>query len=229
MVPKDYYIILGVSRSESHAGIHEAFRKLAKKYHPDLGGSEAADKFREIAQAYETLSNPEQRRTYDQTLRWGENLLQSEPLRQARREGGYRPEPLIPQPMSVPRDFQSIRPSFDELFGRMRRNFTGIEVPKGEQIEELNIELILSPREAAQGVVAPIAVPIFHRCFLCHGSGRDWLCPCMECRGQGMIEEQAAVSVRIPAMVRDRTIFELPIDGLGLRNFFLRLHIRIST
>jgi len=55
------YIILGVFRTESSAGI-------AKKHHPDLGGPESTDTFQEIAQAYEILSDPEQRRTYDQTL-----------------------------------------------------------------------------------------------------------------------------------------------------------------
>jgi molecular chaperone DnaJ len=101
MVKRDYYIILGVSRSESFAGIHEAFRKLAKKYHPDLGGPEATETFQEIAQAYEILSDPEQRRTYDQTLRRRESFLQSEPLEQTRRQGSYQPEPLVPKPMSI--------------------------------------------------------------------------------------------------------------------------------
>jgi hypothetical protein len=49
MVKRDYYIILGVSRSESSAGIHEAFRKLAKKHHPDRGGPAATETFQEIA------------------------------------------------------------------------------------------------------------------------------------------------------------------------------------
>jgi molecular chaperone DnaJ len=229
MVKRDYYIILGVSRSESRAGIREAFRKLAKKYHPDLGGPEATETFREIAQAYETLSDPEQRRTYDQILRRGESFLRSEPLEQARRQGRYQPEPLVPQQMSILHDFQTIRPSFDALFDRMLRNFTGIEVPKGDQIEDLNIEVILSPLEAARGVVAPIGVPVFEPCSVCHGSGRDWLFSCMACGGQGMIEQETTVSVHIPPMVRDRTIIEVPIEGLGVHNFCLRLHIRISS
>jgi len=229
MVKKDCYIVLGVSRSESPAGIHEAFRKLAKKYHPDFGGSEATEKFREIAQAYEVLSNPAQRRTYDQTLRREEGFSQAERLEHERREGRYRPEPLVPQPMSVLHDFQTIRPSFDELFGRILRNFTGLEVPKGERIEDLNIEVILSPLEAARGAVAPIGISGFQRCFLCHGSGRDWLFPCLECGGRGMIEQETTVSLYIPPMVRDRTIIEAPIQGPGIHNLFLRLHIRICS
>jgi DnaJ-class molecular chaperone len=228
MVKRDYYIILGISRSESSAGIHEAFRRLAKKYHPDLSGPEATETFQEISQAYNTLSDPEQRRSYDQTLRQRESFLRSEPLEEAGRQGRYRPEPLVPQPMSILHDFQTIRPSFDALFDRMLRNFTGIEVSKGERIEDLNVEVVLSPPEAARGVLAPIGVPVFRPCSLCSGSGRDWLAPCMACGGQGMIEHEMTVPVRIPPMVRDRTVIEVPIEGLGIHNFFLRLHIRIS-
>jgi hypothetical protein len=77
-----------------------------------------------------------------------------------KRQGRYRPAPLIPEPVSILHDFQTIRPSFDALFDRVLRNFTGIEVPKGERIEDLNIEVVLSPLEAARGVVAPIGVPV---------------------------------------------------------------------
>jgi molecular chaperone DnaJ len=226
MVKKDYYIILGVSRSESSAGIHEAFRKLAKKYHPDLGGAETTETFREIAQAYETLSDPEQRRTYDQTLR-RQGVLRSEPLG-ATRQPRYQPEPLVPQPMSILHDFQTIRPSFDALFDRILRNFSGIGVTKAERIEDLNIEVILTPLEAARGVVAPIEVPVFGTCWTCQGTGREWLFPCLACGGQGMIEEHEVVSVRIPPGVRDRSVIEMPIEGLGIHNLYLRLRIRIS-
>jgi molecular chaperone DnaJ len=229
MVKRDYYIILGVSRSESRAGIREAFRKLAKKYHPDLGGPEATETFREIAQAYETLSDPEQRRTYDQTLRRAESFLRSEPLEEARRQGSYQPEPLVPKPMSILHDFQTIRPSFDALFDRILRNFSGIRVAKAECLEDLNIDIILTPMEAARGVVAAIGVPVFHICWSCQGTGREWLFPCTGCAGQGMIEEHQTVSARIPPGVRDRDIIELPIEGFGIHNFYLRLHIRISA
>jgi DnaJ-class molecular chaperone len=228
MVKRDYYIILGVSRSESPAGIHEAFRKLAKQYHPDLGGPEMTETFREIAQAYEILSGPEQRKTYDQTLRRRESLFRPEPLEEVTRQPRYQPEPLVPEPMSILHDFQTIRPSYDALFDRLLRNFSGIGVPKAERIEDLNIEVILSPVEAAGGVVAPIEVPVFGTCWSCQGTGRDWLFPCMACGGQGMIEEHETVSVRIPPGIRDRSVIELPIEGLGIHNFYLRLHIRIS-
>ena len=121
-----------------------------------------------------------------------------------------------------------LHPHYEPLFERFLRNFTGERVPKGERLESLNIEVILSPEEAAQGVVVPIAVPVFYNCRQCGGSGRDWLFPCIDCNAQGIFEQEATVSFRIPPMTPDRAVIEMPIRGLGIQNFYLRLHIRIS-
>jgi curved DNA-binding protein len=69
MATKNFYDILGVSRDASQDEIKKSFRKLAQKYHPDAGGDE--QKFKEISEAYETLSNPEKRKEYDQILMFG--------------------------------------------------------------------------------------------------------------------------------------------------------------
>ena len=66
---KTFYDVLGVERNASDEEIKKAFRKLAVKYHPDRGGDEA--KFKEISEAYETLSNPDKRKEYDQMLMFG--------------------------------------------------------------------------------------------------------------------------------------------------------------
>lgn len=82
-VKKDYYLILGVCRSESTEGIKSAFRKLAKRYHPDKSGPEGTRRFQDIAEAYEVLSHPEARRRYT------ERLLSSE---RASRRARFAPE-----------------------------------------------------------------------------------------------------------------------------------------
>jgi hypothetical protein len=128
--------------------------------------------------------------------------------------------------MSVLRGFQTIEPSFEALFERFLRNFTGIGVPKGERLEGLNVDVILSPDGAARGGVAPLGVPVFSPCPLCGGSGRDWLFPCTYCQEQGMVEEEETVRIRIPPMVRDGTILEVPIRGLGIHNFYSVRSIR---
>ena len=61
----DYYEILGVDRNASDDDIRKAYRKMSRKYHPDLAGAEFEDKFKEVNNAYEVLSNPEKRRMYD--------------------------------------------------------------------------------------------------------------------------------------------------------------------
>src|ERR1035437_9134308 len=64
---KDYYGILGVERNADADGIKKAYRKLAHKYHPDVSKDPAGEeKFKEVAEAYETLKNPEKRASYDQ-------------------------------------------------------------------------------------------------------------------------------------------------------------------
>jgi len=226
MIKKDYYVILGVPRSESPAGIHDAFRRLAKLHHPDLGGPETTEAFQEIAQAYEVLSDPEQRITYDRTLRQSETFLRPGPLEQSRPQARYRPEPLVPQPISILHDFETIRLSFDALFDCVLRDYSGGGPIEAEPIKDLNIGVIVSPMEAASGMVARIEIPGFRTCWSCHGTGREWLFSCVACTGRGLIEQHQTVSVRIPPGIRDQCVIERPI-GSGMCNFYLRLHIRI--
>lgn len=225
MATKDYYLILGVSRGENVRGIQEAFRELAKRYHPDRAGPSATSQFQDIQEAYEVLSDPEKRSVYNHQLHEDEIRIESRPDPIFSRR---QPEPLIPRRRSVLRDFETIRPGFEPLFERFVRNFTGEDIPKGERLEALNVELLLSPEEAARGLTVPVGVPVFYRCPQCGGSGREWLFPCLDCHGQGTIEEEETVRIRIPAMIRDRAVVEVPIHGLGIHNFFLRLYIRIS-
>jgi molecular chaperone DnaJ len=225
---KNYYVILGIPRNESVAGVHEAFRVLAKRYHPDVAGPESAEHFRNLVEAYEHLSDAQLRAKHNHSLQESEQTEFSTATPFVSR-GTQRPEPLVPQALSILRTFEKFRPSYDEVIDRFVRNFTGIGIPKSERIEDLNLEVILSPEEAAQGGVVPISVPTFHPCPLCRGSGRDWLFPCSYCLGEGMIEEEQSIGVKIPPLVRDRTIFEVPISGLGIHNFHIRLHFRIAA
>src|SRR6267142_1743795 len=188
MARKDYYLILGVSRGENLRSIQEAFRELAKRYHPDRAGPQGTRRFQDVQEAYEVLSNPEKRKMHNHELEQEEIKTHSQPEPIFSRSR-YRPEPLVPQPMSVLHDFETIRPSFEPLFERFLRNFTGERVPKSERLESLNVEVILSPEEATRGVVVPIAIPVFYTCPQCGGSGRDWLFPCIDCNAQGIFEQ----------------------------------------
>ncbi len=228
MITKDYYAILGVATTESPSGIRAAFRELVKRYHPDRIGSRGTSVLQDIIEAYQVLSDPEQRKLYNQGLRRAEGgvVAHPTPIRSGQRR---QPEPLVPEPMSVLQGFQEIHPSVEALFARFLRNFTGLGVPKGERVEALQVEITLTPDEAMRGGLIALGVPFFSPCPVCGGSGRAWLFPCMHCREQGRVGGEKAVRLYIPPMVRDGAVMETPIEGLGIHNFYLHLSIRIAA
>jgi len=73
-----------------------------------------------------------------------------------------------------------------------------------------------------------VGIPVFVHCAGCDGSGREWLSLCLTCQGQGMIETEQTISVQLPPGVRDGTIIEVPLRRMGIHNFYLRLHIRVT-
>jgi len=238
---KDYYFILGVPQTATERDILRAFRELAKLYHPDRVGQQGTSSFQDIVEAYEILSNPERRRHYNHSLSdyvgttpsaptVGGAWPQPEPLiPEPRRYGLHsQPEPLVPEPMSILYDFGSINPSFEALRDRFLQNFTGRGVPKAERVERLTAEIRLSPYEALQGVIAPVSIPVFARCTACGGSGREWSSHCFSCRGQGVVETERTLQVKIPPRVQEGTILEIPLRSLGIHNLYLHLHIRIT-
>ncbi len=158
---KDYYKILGVSRSASDKDIKSAYRKLARQYHPDVnpGDKQAEEKFKEIGEAYEVLSNAEKRRRYDQFgANWqrgpqaGVHPSWQEVFRQAQqrsRTGGR-------QAGVPPGDFETAATDFNEffetLFGRSARPGGGVaSATRPRAGENLEQEIDVTLEEAYNG------------------------------------------------------------------------------
>jgi DnaJ-class molecular chaperone len=223
MERKTYYMILGVSSTESAQGIRAAYRDLAKRLHPDVAGEQATRSFQEVSEAYGVLSDPQRRREYNHAL----SRAEDGGIVAVRRRSP--PEPLVREPVTLLGNRDGVRASFAAMYDRFRRNFTGVGVPKSEHLEGLNFEVLLTPDEASRGCVVPIGVPVFDRCPHCGGSGRDWVFPCAYCQQQGMIEHEERLRIRIPPMAPSGSIYEIPLRGLGIHNFYLRLHVFVEA
>jgi DnaJ-class molecular chaperone len=216
------YMILGVSNTESSRGIRSAYRDLAKRLRPDVAREQAMPSFQEVTYAYDVLSDPSRRRGYDEELR---RESDGDPISVRH----SRAEPFVAESLRVFANRESIQPSFEAMYERLLRNYTGIGVPKAERLEGLNLVVRLSPAAAAHGCTVPVWVPTFSLCPRCHGSGRDWVYPCMFCCEQGTMEHEEVVRVHIPALSPPGLVLEIPLDGLGIHNFYLRLHISVET
>ena len=217
MAGKNYYVILGVARSETAAGIRARYRNLARQFHPDVAGAQSTSAFREITEAYEVLADPAARRRHNEELAQGERVPAAEPVTLSWGSS-----------MSLLAEPHAVRPSFDALIERVVRNFTGLGVPKSERPEGLTFEVILTPDEAVRGVHVPIVIPRAHSCPVCGGTGWVWLFPCTSCREQGVIQTEEILRIPIPPLVRPGSIIEVPLHGLGIHNLYLRLHVRLS-
>ena len=174
MANKDYYSVLGVNKSASDDEIKSAYRQLAKKYHPDLNKApEAAEKFKEINEAYSVLGDKQKRANYDQ---YGS-------------EDG-------PQGFSSGQGFSGFSQGegfggFEDIFN-IFSNFGGRnrDAQVREEGEDVNLNLVISFLDAAFGCEKEITVTRKERCKDCHGTGAktdsDYV-TCKECNGTGRV------------------------------------------
>ena len=224
MAKRDYYQVLGVDRSASDGAIKKAFRKLARELHPDVNAHdpEAEEKFKEAAEAYEVLSDPERRHTYD---RFGHEGLRS---------GGFQPGA----------GFASFQDIFDAVFGGdpFGGGFgrgtgagadiaavveIGLEDVVSEQQREVSFEAVSvcercrgngaepgTPIETCDrcggtGQLREVSRSIFGQvvrattCDRCGGDGRIPQTPCERCAGAGRVAETRTWEVEIPGGIED--------------------------
>jgi len=223
---RDYYMILGIPRTESPSGIRTAFHELVKRYHPERVGWQGARFFQDIVNAYQTLSGPEKRRFYDQGLSHaeGKNRIPNDVIVV---DSGHRTMLDVSEVLPPLRKFETVCPPFEHLFTQVLRSFMQARVAPEEPMQSFTMQMVLAPEEAMRGGVAQIRVPVFYPCPTCGGSGREGLFSCSYCAGQKLLEEEKCVRVQLPPMVSDYTQVEVAIRGLGLHNLYLQLSIRV--
>ena len=176
MNKKDYYEILGVSKTASGDEIKSAFRKLAKKYHPDVSKEEnAAEKFKEAQEAYAVLSDEGKRKQYDQ---FGHSAFTNS-------QGGFSGFDGF--------DFGSM----EDIFGDMFRGFGfggGFSSRGGRSHSQDGADLLyrmsISFEEAVNGSKRDIKVECEDECTECHGQGGFNSKTCSECKGSGTVTRQ---------------------------------------
>ncbi|MDE6418571.1 MAG: molecular chaperone DnaJ, partial [Duncaniella sp.] len=183
---RDYYEVLGVDKNADEKAIKSAYRKKAIQYHPDKnpGDKEAEEKFKEAAEAYDVLSNPEKRAKYDQ---FGHSMG---PQGFPGGEGGFHAGGF---------SMEDIFSNFGDIFGGAFGGMGGFESAGGRTRRrqrrgtDLRIRVKLTLKEIAEGVTKTIKVPTLVKCDHCNGTGaKDGTAfhTCPTCNGSGTVLHQ---------------------------------------
>jgi len=189
---RDYYHVLGVSEAATTEEIKKTFRRLAKQYHPDRNPNnpQASERFKEINEAHDVLSDPEKRKKYDQLRRYGA-------FAGATRRGGPDIDSAPDFDLSDLGSFGGLGDIFSSIFGRRGA--------KEAEAEEIETTVVIPFRVAALGGKIPITLTMSEVCPTCGGKGAApgaTISTCPECKGRGTISfGQGGFAVNRPCPV----------------------------
>lgn len=186
---RDYYEVLGVSKNATPEELKKAYRKLALKYHPDKnpGDKAAEEKFKEAAEAYDVLNDPDKRAKYDQ---WGHNMGPSG-FGGGGGAGGFHASGM---------SMEDIFSQFGDIFGggsfggfrQYGSTSGGTRRRRQAKGSDLRIKVKLTLKEIAEGVTKKLKIPRYVQCQHCNGTGaKDGTAftTCAHCHGSGVIEQ----------------------------------------
>jgi DnaJ-class molecular chaperone len=206
---KDYYAILGVKRDASDKEIRQAYRRLARKHHPDVnpGDKAAEERFKEINAAYEVISDPEKRRKYDL---YGDQWQYADQIEEARRRGG---QARSWSGRGVPfGGFDQGDIGFGELGDMLGGLFKGTRPGsrRGENVQHM-AEVTLA--EAYRGTTRVLNMQNEEPCSTCGGSGKLVGAVCHICQGSGVTMRSRRLEVKIPPGVTDGSRVRVAGEG----------------
>jgi DnaJ-class molecular chaperone len=227
---RDYYKVLGVERAASEKEIRTAFRKLARKFHPDVNpnNKEAEARFKEINEAYQVLSDAEKRKKYDALgADWERGASEDEMRQRYARSGGAQGFAG-----AAGGDFSDFFESFFGGLGGGRRSggargFSGFDFePRPARAPDLQAEVEVTLEEAMQGAKRRLELTAQDECEACggtgtiaheerHGNARVIRAaePCAQCGGSGVIASRRSLEVAIPAGATDGMKMRLKGQG----------------
>jgi|LSQX01.1.fsa_nt_gb DnaJ-class molecular chaperone len=231
---KDYYQVLGVPRTATAREIKSAYRKMARKYHPDVnpGDAEAEKRFREINEAHEVLGDEENRKKYDQLgARWKQGAAPGWPP-----GGGQGVEFDLGDLFAQMGGAGSTGRSsfFDMFFGGMggAGGFPGGGRSTSRPGSDVEANVEISLEEAFHGTTRQLTLEKTSVCPTCAGRGRMDTAPCRTCHGRGQTSAARVLEVRIPAGVTDGSRVRVRGEGQAgagggpSGDVYLQVHLR---
>ncbi len=225
---KNYYSILGVTPDSSDAEIKAAYRRLARKFHPDVN-PDGAQQFKDISEAYETLSDPKKRLQYDTINGFFKTYKQEEKKftssKQAQSEYNKQTQAQKEEKSEFSKKINDI---FEE-FSKPKPRKEKITPKKGDDIfEEISIPL----KDAIRGTERVVNVMHTTQCPNCKGRKFINGSACSVCKGSGEKSEHRKITVKIPKNIKNGTKLRIPSEGNpgenGGKNGDLYLKIKIS-
>ena len=226
---RNLYVVLGISRDADLRQVKSAYRRLVKLYHPDYC-QPPPEKFLEIKEAYDVLSNPELRSQHDKSLRVQKPTSQVEFEAETMVRPRYRAPAMMDlgSPMRRRSEQSRFFAELDEFFeGWVPGFFT--QGRGASRHKDMYVELVLSPAEAALGGIIPLKVPVERTCINCNGAGFLGLLSCEACRGNGQVVEYDDIKISIPSGVMDGIIVKLSLEDIGLPGIDLNVLVTVRT
>ncbi len=199
MAGKDYYGVLGVKKNASERDVKQAFRRLARKYHPDVnsGDKSAEAKFKQINEAYEVLSDKEKRHKYDQ---FGDQWQHADQF-----AGAGQQQPFRDFAQGGATSFRFADGDLSSLFGDLFQGFgagTSRRQARPRRGHDIDHPVEVTLEEAYHGTTRTLSLGAEDTCSACKGTGQIRNLLCSVCKGAGVVSRVKRIEVKVPPGVK---------------------------